>query len=199
VGIVAGFLTNNFWFLLVSTGGIFVFICDLYFARDPERDIPDIEGIIVAPADGRIVELATNRRLPGVSQTYKHVAIFLSLWDVHANRVPVTGTVGKLTYQTGKFRPAFGRKASKENEHTIVPIHRNDGTFYVKQIAGVVARRIICDLKEGERVIAGQRMGRIVFGSRVELYLPDHLELVIRKGQKVFAGRSIIGKGLNEN
>ncbi len=198
-GVVAVFLLNDFRFLLISAGGCLVFFGYRFFNRDPEREVPEIEGVILSPADGKVVEINEKKRLPGVPQTLKCVAIFLSLWDVHVNRVPVTGTVETLTYHPGQFHPAFSRKASSLNEHNIIPIRRNDGIFYVKQIAGTVARRIICDIGKGEQVVAGQRLGKIVLGSCVELYLPDHIKLAVRKGQLVVAGQSIIGRNLHEN
>lgn len=170
----------------------------LYFFRDPDRDIPEGQGIFVSPADGRIVEIADRCRFTGFESTYRAVSIFLSLWDVHVNRIPVSGTVGSVTHHQGPYHPAFSR-TSPANAQNCIQIQSEYGICIVKQIAGFVARRVICTVQEGERVIIGQKFGRIIFGSRVELYLPEHVDIKVRVGQRVMAGQTIIAEACDED
>ena len=148
----------------------------IYFYRDPDRAIG--EGI-VSPADGRIAEITENR-----------IEIFMNLFDCHVNRSPYDGTVRAIKYFRGKFFPAFHR-LSRRNERNIIWIESEDGTLVVEQIAGIFARRIICYLKEGERVKKGQKIGMIVFGSRVTLEIPEGYMFIVKKGEKVRAGQTV--------
>ena len=159
----------------------------IYFARNPERQIPAGTDLIVAPADGRIIRIES-------SDSSTTVAIFLSLTDVHINRIPCGGTVMTLTHIDGKFRPAFSDQAGKENERMRTVLQTPFGEVTMIQIAGLVARRIVCRLHKGQFVKTGEVFGMIKFGSCVELELPTGVQLLINKGDRVRAGETLIGK-----
>ena len=168
----------------------------VYFFRDPSRITPLREGLIVSPADGVVQKIA--KCVPpaeldlGVAQRTR-ISIFLNVFDVHVNRIPIEGSISKLHYHAGKFFNAALDKASEENERQSIKITTPDGlTLGVVQIAGLVARRILCDLKEGQSVKTGERFGIIRFGSRVDVYLPpDAIPLVI-EGQRAIGGETVI-------
>lgn len=159
------------------------------FFRDPERRIPAGDDLIVSPADGRVVEV----RPAGASEEAR-IAIFLSLFNVHVNRSPVTGKVRSVTYSPGAFRPAYAPDASTRNERNTLALEGPCGRVGVSQIAGVVARRIRCFKKEGDPVIRGERIGYIAFGSRTELTLPAEAEIVVRAGDAVRGGETVVAK-----
>jgi len=166
----------------------------LNFFRDPERVAPQEPGLAVAPADGRIV-FAGSAVDPATGQVRTKVSIFMNVFNVHVNRSPLAGQVEKITYFPGKFLNAASNKASEDNERNqfrIVDEHGHDWT--VVQIAGFVARRIVCWAEEGDNVVRGQRIGLIKFGSRVDLYLPDAYELCVTKGQYACAGLTVMAK-----
>jgi len=167
-----------------------------YFFRDPVRVTPAREGLVVAPADGRVV--AVGEAVPpaelglGAAPRWR-VAIFLSVLDVHINRIPVDGTVTRIVYRPGKFLNAAQDKASEENERNALALALADGrTLAVVQIAGLVARRIVCELREGEAVAAGQRFGLIRFGSRTDLYLPEGVVPLVAEGQRMVGGETVV-------
>ena len=163
----------------------------LGFFRDPERIVPTGEGLVVSPADGRV---AAIRDLRGEGLRTR-VSIFLSPLDVHINRAPVEGKVEEVRYQPGKFFAAYKEEASESNEHNVVTLVDKQGRrFGVVQIAGVVARRIVCRTKEGDRLERGQRFGLIRFGSRVDLYLPDGSRVEVTEGQRVTGGETIVAR-----
>ncbi len=159
----------------------------IYFARNPERHIPVGEDLIVSPADGRVIRIEST-------DSSMTVAIFLSLTDVHVNRIPCNGMVITLTHINGKFRPAFSRHTGKENERLRTVLRTIHGDVMVTQIAGFVARRIVCLLHAGQSVKTGEVFGMIKFGSCVELELPVGVQLLITKGDRVRAGETLIGK-----
>jgi phosphatidylserine decarboxylase len=157
----------------------------LYFFRDPERVPPAGEGLVLAPADGRVTEV---RRAPeGAS-----ISIFLSLFDCHINRSPVEGRVVSVRHTPGRFHPAWQGRASRENERNQLEIEAADGRYGVTQIAGVVARRIVCTKRAGDPVSRGERIGLIRFGSRTDLRLPAGVEPLVAIGQRVSGGRTIL-------
>lgn len=193
IGTISAGRLFGLWELLAAGGIVTILIVfTLYFFRDPERETPSDKGIIVSPADGRIISVK-EMSSPFSNGRVTKVAIYLSLWNVHINRIPVSGKVTMVNYKPGRFYPAFEPKASERNEHTIVGIKGKAGLFYIKQIAGIVARRIVCRLRAGDEVSLGERFGMIKFGSRVELYLPLSIEIRVSEGDKVKAGESIIG------
>jgi phosphatidylserine decarboxylase len=165
--------------------GFFVF----YFFRDPERSIPTGRGAVVSPADGHVVEIVDE---PLGSIAGHRVSIFLSIWDVHVQRAPVTGRIASVVYRPGKFHAALRSAASRENERNIISILAPGGTVVFKQIAGAIARRVICWKREGDAVALGERVGMIRFGSRVDIWLPGEAEVLVRRGQKVKGGESIL-------
>jgi phosphatidylserine decarboxylase len=163
------------------------------FFRDPERQAPKGEGLVVAPADGKVVSVAAaNSAFPGSA---KRVSIFLSPLDVHINRTPVEGKIEKVAYQRGKFMASYKDEASERNEQNALTIVDNVGrTFGVVQIAGVLARRIICRAKAGDRLARGERFGLIMFGSRTDTYLPESCQIEVVEGQRVKGGESVLAR-----
>ena len=166
----------------------------LYFFRDPERIIPNTGNCILSPADGRILNVSTTKGLAFYQGPAQLVSIFLSLWDVHINRIPVSGNVFYLQYLPGHYYPAFSSSASKTNEQMVIGIDSKIGQVFLKQIAGTIARRIVCKLEKGNRVEKGDRFGIIKFGSKVELYLPMTVQINVSKGDRVKGGESVIGE-----
>src|SRR5271170_1337885 len=167
--------------------GLFVF----YFFRDPARTIPTDPGTVVSPADGRVVEIVDEAL---DSRMGRRISIFLSIWDVHVQRAPVAGRIANVIYRPGKFYGAYRSAASRENEQNIIYIDTPQGTMVFKQIAGAIARRVICWKKVGDSVALGERVGIIRFGSRVDIWLPAEAEIAVRRGQKVSGGASILAK-----
>jgi phosphatidylserine decarboxylase len=164
-----------------------------FFFRDPKRKITQDENIILAPADGKIVELLPFSENNFINSSGTKISIFLSLWDVHINRNPISGTVKYSKYTSGRFNPAYKEKATSENEQNELGLENEKIKLVLKQIAGTVARRIVCRIKEGDKIMAGQRFGMIKFGSRVELFLPEKVKILVKLGQKVKAGETVIG------
>jgi phosphatidylserine decarboxylase len=167
--------------------GLFVF----YFFRDPERAIPTEPGTVVSPADGHVVEIVDE---PFDGKPGHRVSIFLSIWDVHVQRAPMQGRVAKVDYHPGRFYAAWKSSASRENEQNVIYIDTPQGGIVFKQIAGAVARRVLCWKREGETVALGERVGMIRFGSRVDIWLPAPAEIVARRGQMLKGGESVLGK-----
>ncbi len=180
---------------LAWIGGAFALAC-LYFFRDPERVPPPRANLALAPADGRVlvVDAAVPPPELGLGETPRpRVAIFLSVLNVHVNRMPVAGTVKRIAYRHGKYLSASLDKASTDNERNALAVGLEDGRdVVVVQIAGLVARRVLCDVHEGERVEAGQRFGIIRFGSRTELYLPEGVAPLVAVGQTMIGGETVI-------
>ncbi len=167
----------------------------LYFFRDPEREIPQGSNLIVSPADGKIVGIDSVEHVPFIDGPARRVTIFLSVFDVHINRSPVKGKIAYRHYTPGKFLDARNPKASTENERNAIGIECADGKkFVVIQIAGLIARRILCWKNPGEYVNSGERLGMIRFGSRTEIYMPLDTKIEVKLGQKVAGGTSIIGR-----
>jgi phosphatidylserine decarboxylase len=167
------------------------------FFRDPERRIPTGEGLIVSPADGRVVSIVEVKSDSPSGAAATRVSIFLSPLDVHINRMPVAGKIDEVRYRAGKFVPAYKEDASERNEQNVLTVSDNDGrSFRVVQIAGVVARRIVCHVKPGDRVDRGDRFGLIMFGSRTDAYLPKGCRIQVVEGQKVKGGETILGSFL---
>lgn len=161
----------------------------LYFFRDPERAGPDGEGLVLSPADGRVAEV---RRGPGGAR----VSVFLSLFDCHINRAPVAGTVREIAYTPGRFHPAWQGRASLENERNHLVIRSEDGDYGVTQIAGVLARRIVCTARPGDRLERGERIGLIRFGSRTDLHLPPGVQPLVAVGDRVRGGLTVMARSL---
>lgn len=174
--------------------GLLLALFSLWFFRNPDRTPPSGTGLVVSPADGRIVYAGESPPGRYALAAGKRVSIFMSGIDVHVNRAPVSGRVTAIRYHKGEFHVASVDKASLMNEQNGVTIATAEGrTVTYVQIAGIVARRIVCDLKEGDAVRQGQRVGMIRFGSRVDLYLPADVRLSVAPGDHVRAGESVIG------
>jgi phosphatidylserine decarboxylase len=188
-------LTAVVLFLLRSyAAGLLALLILLLFAcffRDPERKAPSGENLILSPADGRVIRVSS----PGGEGEGKGtlLSIFLSLLDVHVNRSPVKGIVSDVIYRRGAFHLAFGDEASKENEQNIITLQHGSDRILLRQIAGLIARRVICWVQPGQEVEAGQRIGFIKFGSRVDLILPEGWEITVKEGDKVTGGVTVIG------
>jgi len=166
----------------------------VYFFRDPERPIPQGERVVVSPADGRVVAIKPFPDWKGpFGEPLTRISIFLSVLDVHVNRAPLTSVVNAVSYTPGRFLVAWDESASTENEQTLIHFASPDGDVWVKQIAGILARRIVCRVRQGQKVAAGDRIGLIRFGSRVDVILPAAAELKVRRGQAVQGGSTILG------
>jgi phosphatidylserine decarboxylase len=161
----------------------------LWFFRDPSRTAPAGDGLIVSPGDGKVEETDWIETTNG---TRLRVTIFLSVFDVHVNRVPVGGTVTLVEHREGLFLNAMRPDSAVHNEQTLISIDAGGYTVSFKQIAGLLARRIVCNLKAGDRVERGQRMGLIKFGSRVDVLMPAEVELRVKVGQRVKGGSSVL-------
>jgi phosphatidylserine decarboxylase len=167
--------------------GVFVFS----FFRNPDRIIPSDPGLIVAPADGRVVvvkEESENGR-PG-----KRVSIFLAIWNVHVNRAPAEGTITRLEYKPGKFLAAWHEDASFQNEQNVFTQATEHGEIVYKQIAGWLARRVVAWKKTGDHVARGERIGLVRFGSRMDLWLPVQAEILVKVGENVKGGASVLAR-----
>ena len=171
---------------------LFVFVC--WFFRDPERKIPPESHALVSPADGKVISIETIENSTVVNGSCIRVCIFMNVFNVHVNRVPMDGVVEKVTYFPGKFFNASLDKASEHNERNALVIKSPQGAVYgVVQIAGLIARRIVCRVQPGDRLERGRRYGMIRFGSRLDLHLPLDTDIAVTLGQKVSAGSSIVG------
>ncbi|MGA8940211.1 MAG: phosphatidylserine decarboxylase [Acidobacteriaceae bacterium] len=161
----------------------------LWFFRDPNREIPTEPGLIISPGDGKVEEAEWIETTAG---SRFRVSIFLSVFDVHVNRVPISGKVTLMEYREGQFLNAMSPESAILNEQTLVVIEDEHHSVSFKQIAGLLARRIICDLKTGDNVLRGQRMGMIKFGSRVDVLMPADIELRVKPGDRVKGGTSVL-------
>jgi phosphatidylserine decarboxylase len=166
----------------------------LYFFRDPERSAPADERLVVSPADGKVVAVVQEREERVLQAPTTRISIFMSPLDVHVNRNPVSGAVALVRHTAGKFRAAFADKASLDNERNAVVLESGGRRYLVVQIAGALARRIVCRVRPGDRVQRGERFGMIMFGSRVDLFLPVGVEPVVKLGDRVRAGTSVIAE-----
>lgn len=159
------------------------------FFRDPERVIPAEPGAIVSPGDGRVVAVTEeeNAGRPG-----KRISIFLAVWNVHVNRAPASGVITKMEYRPGKFLAAMRERASMENEQNVFTLSTDAGEMVFKQIAGWIARRVVSWKKAGERVVRGERIGLVRFGSRVDVWMPKGAEILVKLGDNVKGGASVL-------
>jgi phosphatidylserine decarboxylase len=180
------------WPLLALAGFV------AYFFRDPERSSPTGPGLLLAPADGKIVAVKPLQH-DFVQPSGTLVSTFLSVFDVHINRAPMSGTVVDVRYQPGKFLPAFRRDASDLNEQNVVTLQAGETRVVIKQIAGVLARRIVCQVKAGDTLRSGERFGLIRFGSRVDLLIPPEFTIYARPGQRVRGGESVLASSLSQS
>jgi phosphatidylserine decarboxylase len=182
-------------FTTLTLIGLVITFCICGFFRDPDRVTPVDKGAVVSPADGKVIAAGLVDNSPFSNGEFMKISIFMSVFNVHVNRVPYNGRVKEIDYYPGKFFSANLDKASEQNEHNAVSIEMETGQpLCVVQIAGLIARRIICYIKPGDQVIRGQRFGLICFGSRLDVYLPADIKLRLAVGDKVKAGTSILGQ-----
>jgi phosphatidylserine decarboxylase len=165
------------------------------FFRDPERVIPSEPGAIVSPGDGRVV-VVTDEENAG--RLGKRVSIFLAVWNVHVNRSPAAGTITKLEYRPGKFLAAMRERASVENEQNVFTLSTDAGEIVFKQIAGLIARRVVSWKKAGDKVARGERIGLVRFGSRVDLWVPKEAEILVKVGENVKGGSRVLARWLSK-
>lgn len=177
--------------------GVVLTLYVAYFFRDPERVTPQGDGLVISPADGlvqRIVEMVPPAELELGDAPMIRISVFLNVFNVHVNRVPVGGKVVVDHYVPGKFMNAELDKASDENERQLITLENSKGRFGLVQIAGLVARRILCELEKGQEVIAGERYGLIRFGSRVDVYLPKAAKVKVLEGQLSIGGETVLAE-----
>jgi phosphatidylserine decarboxylase len=163
----------------------------LYFFRDPERVIPSDESTIVSPADGRILEVI-DEKFDG--RAGKRITIFLAVWNVHVNRTPLAGKISRIEYRPGKFQMAMKKTASAENEQNVIFLDTAHGQIVFKQIAGMIARRVVLWKKSGDQVERGERIGIVRFGSRMDVWLPLEASITVKPGDHVAGGSSILAR-----
>ncbi len=175
---------------------LILLIFTFYFFRDPERVVPLGDDILVSPADGLITNISEYKE---GKKSYTKVSIFLSVFNVHIQRLPVSGQITKIDYIEGKFINATLDKASEDNERLRLTIKSGSNVIYITQIAGLIARRIICYLKTNERVNQGERYGIIKFGSRVDIEFPNSYNLMVSIGQQCIGGETIIARDFKNN
>jgi phosphatidylserine decarboxylase len=164
-----------------------------HFFRDPERVVPGGAHIAVSPADGTVISILPMPD-PFTGQPRTRISIFMSVFNVHVNRMPTSGKIAAIAYHPGKFFNASLDKASHDNERCAYAVEGREGSFTVVQIAGLIARRIVCRVEEGDKLERGERFGMIRFGSRVDLYLPDDYAPAVVIGQAVVAGQSVLAE-----
>jgi phosphatidylserine decarboxylase len=194
-------IINLLLIILNKTLGVFGFIITVwvyYFFRDPERYPINDDNFLVSPADGVISQIINTRgpkELNMEDTEYQRISVFMNVFNCHVNRVPVSGKILEIFYKPGKFFDASLDKASEHNERNLIRYKSVSGRNYaVVQIAGLIARRIVCDVKEGQSLNQGDRIGIIRFGSRVDLYFDVNYKILVRQGQKVIAGESLIAQ-----
>jgi phosphatidylserine decarboxylase len=190
-----GVRLTYYYFLIVATLISFVTsLFMLYFFRDPERNVPKGEGLYVSPADGKVVLIHDVYEKDYIKDNVKEVSIFMSPFNVHVNRAPCDGRVVEVRYSPGKYMAAYKDEASLKNENIVMLLEGNQGRVMVRQVAGFIARRVVCRVKPGDRLNRGERYGIIKFSSRLDVFLPKNVEIKVKAGDSVKAGESIIAK-----
>jgi phosphatidylserine decarboxylase len=188
-------LLSTFFYLFSLK--LLAFVCFLfclffiYFFRDPERIPPKDSNLVVSPADGKIIMIRQGDDT-FCPQSYTEISIFMSPFDVHVNRAPFDGVVNKTVYTPGKFFSAFKERAYRENENIKINLSTPHGDIILRQVAGVIARRAVSWIKEGDSLKKGERFGMIKFSSRVDICLPSSFKVLIKEGEKVKAGQTVI-------
>jgi phosphatidylserine decarboxylase len=180
-----------FWIALIVAGWC------AYFFRDPPRVIPIEPDLVVSPADGRVSAVALGKPPPELGlddETRRRISVFMNVFDCHVNRAPVAGRIAKIAYKPGKFLNAELDKASEDNERNGIVIDGAHGPVGVVQIAGLVARRIVCFVKEGDALAPGERIGMIRFGSRLDVWLPAEARVLVAEGQTAIAGETVLAR-----
>jgi phosphatidylserine decarboxylase len=204
-----GIIVSTFILFILSLGASYIFqhpsayalaviigvlsIFNLFFFRDPKRDIPNNPLAVLSPADGKVTQIIKIDEPDYFDREVQRISIFLSVFNVHVNRMPIAGKVDYFSYRTGKFLAAFKEDASLQNEQTVIGVANEHGhKVLFKQIAGLIARRIICNLREGQEIGAGKRMGLIRYGSRVDVFLAPEAKILVKVGSMVRGGETIL-------
>ena len=192
----AGTVALNLFSVALGIAGVVLTLWCVYFFRDPERITPVREGLIISPADGvvQMIDMAPPPKELNMGDKDRwRICVFMNVFNVHVNRIPISGTVTALNYRPGKFLNASLDKASELNERQSLGLTLDGGKdIAFVQIAGLVARRILCDVTEGKEMKTGERFGMIRFGSRVDVYLPDDVKPMVAVGQTAIAGETVI-------
>ena len=183
--LLVGWLTSPVWAVPVLLLAAFC----LWFFRDPERAVPETPGAIVSPGDGKVTDVAPS---PSDGERRTRISIFLNVFDVHVNRSPIAGVIRDVRYQNGKFLNAMAANSADENEQNIVTVEGEGQTVIFKQIAGLIARRIVFNQKVGDRVARGERVGLIKFGSRVDVVVDASAKISVKVGDRVKGGASVL-------
>jgi phosphatidylserine decarboxylase len=165
-----------------------------YFFRDPDRSVPADPRLVLSPADGKVIVVAPAPEGHPLGPGAMQISIFLSVFDVHINRAPISGTVTRVKYHPGDFLPAWDEKASLQNEQNAVTVEGGGTAVEFKQIAGLIARRIVFNKREGDPVAAGERVGMIKFGSRVDVFVPASVQVRVKNGDRVQGGLSVLAE-----
>ena len=197
--LVSGYFVENKFLTFAFVGlGLLFALFTLWFFRDPDRTIPPEaiadESIVISPADGKIVQMEVEYESHYLKGESKRISIFLSPIDVHVNRTPVSGVVEFYEYIPGDYLVAYHPKASEKNEHSRIGVKNKYGKVFYKQIVGLVARRIVCELKVGDTIQVGDKIGMMKFGSRMDIAMEPDAEILVKIGDKVVAGETIIAK-----
>ena len=197
--VIAGFITIIFLFInsFLGTIGLLLTVWVYYFFRDPERVIIEDDNYLVSPADGEVIkveEVDGPKEIGLNNKKFKKISIFMNVFDCHVNRTPCSGTVEEILYKPGKFFNASLDKASEDNERNYYKLKDNIGNdIIVVQIAGLIARRIVCETNNGQKLSQGERIGMIRFGSRADIYYEDY-EPLVKVGQKMISGETLLAK-----
>jgi phosphatidylserine decarboxylase len=187
----------NFTFYLLFFTSCFLFgltIFMAFFFRDPERKIPEGEGLFVSPADGKVILIKDIYEKDYLKSDTKEISIFMSPLNVHVNRAPCDGNVSIIKYSPGRFKAAYKDEASIKNENIVMVLDGKEGRVLVRQVAGFLARRAVCKAKVGDVLRRGERYGIIKFGSRLDVYLPKDVKITVKLGEKVKAGETVIAR-----
>lgn len=196
--LLSGFVLQNAWSWISAILGIIIILFTLWFFRDPQRIIPlsaiSDPSIIIAPADGKIVEIIEMEEKEFFKGKARQISIFLSPLDVHVNRSPVSGTVEFYRYMQGDYMVAWHPKASELNEQSRIGVQNEFGKVFFKQITGVLARRIVCTVKQGDVLETGEQIGMMKFGSRMDIILPLDAEILVHKDERTRGGETIIAR-----
>lgn len=195
IGAVANPLTHLKIMAVIS---VLLTVLVLIFFRDPGRQIPPGDGNVLSPADGKVIEIVDDHDDEFMHADVTRIGIFMNVFNVHVNRIPIAGKVNYFRYQKGSFIQAYKSEAAEVNEQTVIGIENGERKLLFKQIAGLLARRIVCNVRQGNKVQPGERFGMIKFGSRVDIFLPKNVDISVRLNQKVKGGESIIGVFSNE-
>ncbi len=191
--ILALLFSHIILYITVFVTGIF-FLFSFFFFRDPERTVPTGEQSVISPADGRVIKVTEVNDPIYFKENVRMISIFMSVFNVHVNRIPISGKVDYLDYKKGAYLAAFRDRACEHNEQSIIGISGKAGKILFKQIAGLIARRIVYRVKVGDEVKAGDRFGIIKYGSRLDVFLPLSAKVEVTEGDKVKAGVSILGE-----